>query len=166
VNSESLKNPWNPKSIKTADLQSQTKSENQRKSRTPRNPRNPKIYCILAAVPEFHEFWILEESTKISTAERIQEILRFFRFLWILDFLEFLWFSDLVWLCKSAVLMLFGFHGFFKDSEFTEFSHYWNIIWKDLNFELIDRNMSLSISEYLMHLCILKSFIDSNNFKY
>jgi len=62
--------------------------------------------------------------------------------------------------------MLFGFHGFFKDSEFTEFSHCWNIIWKDLNFELIDRNMCLSISEYLMHLCILKSFIDSNNFKY
>jgi hypothetical protein len=78
VNFEYLKNPWNPKSIKTDYLQSQTKSENQR------NPKNPKIYCILSAVPESHEFLILEESTKISTAERIQEILRF---LGILDFL-------------------------------------------------------------------------------
>jgi hypothetical protein len=56
MNSESLKNPWNPKSIKTADLQSQTKSGNQRKSRTTRNPKNPKIYCILSAVPESQEF--------------------------------------------------------------------------------------------------------------
>ncbi len=102
-----IPNPWRihgiQKSIKTDYLQSQTKSENQRnprKSRTPRNPKNPRISCILSAVPEFQEFWILEEPTKISTAERIQEILGFFGFLEVLDFLGFLWFSDLVWLCK------------------------------------------------------------------
>jgi hypothetical protein len=59
VNSESLKNPWNPKSIKTGYFQSQTKSEspkNLRKSRTPRNPKNPRIPWILSAVPDFREF--------------------------------------------------------------------------------------------------------------
>jgi hypothetical protein len=103
VNSESLKNPWNPKSIKTDYFQSQTKSEsprNPRKSRTPRNPKNPRIYCILSAVPKFHEFWILEESTLTLTAERIQGILEFFGFLRVFDFLRFFGLSDLVWLWK------------------------------------------------------------------
>jgi len=57
VNSESLKYPWNSKSIKTDYLQSQTKSENQR------NPRNS------------------------GTAERMQEILEFFGVLDFLGFL-------------------------------------------------------------------------------
>jgi len=53
LNSESLKYPWNSKSVKTDYLQSQTKAENPRnprKSRTLRNPKNPRISWILSAV--------------------------------------------------------------------------------------------------------------------
>jgi hypothetical protein len=75
VNSESLKNPWNPKSIKTADLQSQTKSENERnsrKSRIPRNLKNLRISWILSAVLIFVDSSRIQNSWDSGTAERIQ----------------------------------------------------------------------------------------------
>jgi hypothetical protein len=84
VNSESLKNPWNSKSIKTDYLQSQTKSENQR------NPRKSRISCILSAVLIFVDSSRIQNSWNSGTAERMQEILGFFGFLGVLDFLGFL----------------------------------------------------------------------------
>jgi hypothetical protein len=90
VNSESLKYPWNSKSIKTDYLQSQTKSENQRnprKSRTSRNSKNPRISCLLSAVLIFVDSSMIQNSWNSGTTERMQEILGFFGFLGVLDFL-------------------------------------------------------------------------------
>ncbi len=70
-----MKNPWNPKSIKTDYFQSQTKSEspkNLRKSRTLRNPKNPRIPWILSAVRVRVDSSRIQNSWNLGTAERMQ----------------------------------------------------------------------------------------------